>query len=407
MIVRIENMKPGLMPGDGEPFEAIAVYPEPKGRFAVVEAIPNSLFVAVRIKRVDGELLVCEYRDHCCYDDDVPTLLSFSVDWSGMSHGWCKLKLWAPELADANGGDSVRTLKRFRFADDISRSFRAQPDGRSKEEKLREVLMYCAAWKNYERFAKILYAAYLEETLEMTELIELIRALSRRELKCYVGDDEVANILRYEAYHICAAFAAAILKKGLLDGRWTYEKGGFAQGDRKVYMSELSSSRLRDFERAGVEEDDLHNCFEGLGRFDPEAAACLYALLDDCPEDRLFPAMIFFCSLQDGDISSLEALKGAQLLWPERLTKETFTDEILGRNSSVFCYIFLDRADDKERDRCYAARERIKCAETVSEAVFASMEYEFWLHNGPLLFPYLYWQVLTGQKEDGPFPEEP
>ncbi len=111
MKVRIENMKEGLLRGKG-PYEAYGVSLDPEGKYAVAELFRNELFVALTVTSRDEEMLTGEYAGHFSFDNDIPTLLCFSVDWTYIGYGFCKLVLWAPEEI---GGIHSGTVRRFWF----------------------------------------------------------------------------------------------------------------------------------------------------------------------------------------------------------------------------------------------------------------------------------------------------
>lgn len=113
MKVIIQGMPEGLA-GRGNAFEPAGISADPEGRYAVLELFPSELFVAAEIlRREDGEMR-CRYVNHFFWQDDVPMLLKFSVDWSCLRYGFCKLDLWAPEAPGPDGSFS-RTVKRFYF----------------------------------------------------------------------------------------------------------------------------------------------------------------------------------------------------------------------------------------------------------------------------------------------------
>ena len=93
-------------------FETGFISTDPKERYAVVEPIPGQLFVAVRILSREEDSLTGEYVDHW-YDSgpDVPMLYRYSVSWGNIGYGFCKLKLYAPEVY----GYFEKTIHRFYF----------------------------------------------------------------------------------------------------------------------------------------------------------------------------------------------------------------------------------------------------------------------------------------------------
>lgn len=120
MRVIITDLKTGVLPGFGDAVvvDAYGVYTdsenEDEARFAVVEVFRKELFVAVEITANEDGVLAGEYIDYYQFREPVPLLARFTVDWTYLSsRGFCKLKLWAPELANQFGGSFEKTVKRF------------------------------------------------------------------------------------------------------------------------------------------------------------------------------------------------------------------------------------------------------------------------------------------------------
>lgn len=121
MRVIITDLKTGVLPefGDAVVVDVYGVYTdsenEDEARFAVVEVFRKELFVAVEITANEDGVLTGEYIDYYQFREPVPLLARFAVDWTYSSSKGCKLKLWAPELANQFGGRFEQTVKRFRF----------------------------------------------------------------------------------------------------------------------------------------------------------------------------------------------------------------------------------------------------------------------------------------------------
>jgi len=113
--VQIHHPRPGRGFRDGEILEAVRVSTDPEGRYAVAELHANELFAAFRITARGEELLAGDYVDSFAFDNDVPMLLKFSVSWDYIPYGFCKLILWAPEMANRFDGCFEKTVKRFYF----------------------------------------------------------------------------------------------------------------------------------------------------------------------------------------------------------------------------------------------------------------------------------------------------
>ena len=114
MRVRIRNLKPGLIFSGVDTFENVTVSMDPERRYAVAEVYPVELFVAVKILSLEDGLLDGDYLDHYSFSPE-PMLMKFTADWGSMEYGFCKLRLWAPELANEFGGAFERTVRRFYF----------------------------------------------------------------------------------------------------------------------------------------------------------------------------------------------------------------------------------------------------------------------------------------------------
>ena len=115
MKIKINGMTkpvPGIRGGTAE---ARKVWTDPEGRYAVAEIFTDELYLALKIEETDGETLTGEYVDRYERANDVPMLMRFTVDWGCIRYGFCKLLLWAPELAEEAGGGFEKTVKRFYF----------------------------------------------------------------------------------------------------------------------------------------------------------------------------------------------------------------------------------------------------------------------------------------------------
>ncbi|MCB6991983.1 hypothetical protein LI177_00475 [bacterium 210820-DFI.6.37] len=115
--VQIKNLKSEVIPGTGTEtvlFD-VEVFLEEQKRYAVIEVWKNELYVAANVINADGNKLIAEYVDDFKCWDDIPMLMSFSVDWSYIGYGFCKLIQWAPEKANEFGGSFSHTAKRFYY----------------------------------------------------------------------------------------------------------------------------------------------------------------------------------------------------------------------------------------------------------------------------------------------------
>ena len=117
MKVQINNLKPGVFTRDEieAALNAEKIFMEPQKRYAVIEVYKKELYIAVNVLNIDDEKIVVEYFDYFRWEIDIPMLMSFSVDWSCIDYGFCKLIQWAPEMYNQFGGTFSHTAKRFYF----------------------------------------------------------------------------------------------------------------------------------------------------------------------------------------------------------------------------------------------------------------------------------------------------
>ena len=137
MKIRIQKLPAGLIRGDT--FEPVSFSEDPTGRYAVAELFANEFFAAVRILLRGERELLCEYVDGYSYQDFIPMLLKFSVQWDCIRYGFCKLTLWAPEAPESRDGIFERTVKRFYFDRELYRKCREEingvPGGREEPDR--------------------------------------------------------------------------------------------------------------------------------------------------------------------------------------------------------------------------------------------------------------------------------
>ena len=272
---------------------------------------------------------------------------------------------------------------------------------------MKDALITCAENRDFETYARELHAAFKNETVAMTDLIDLILALYRKEIAWNVSDPDEEAYYRFgEACCDCEAFAFHLLMKGILEGRWSCRDGVLGDGERNVSLDEIDD--ICEQMMYGVGEDEGFSCywFRFLRDFDPEAEAFRLAPLDSCTGENVFIAAHLVNELHASRISSLEELEKRQLIWPEQHTRKSLTGELERMAGTTYCYFFLEQANTKERgrgDQAYVNLHRVK---TVREAVLAASEFD--ARMGTLFsLPYSAYLLLTGRLEDAPLPEEP
>ena len=115
MRVIIKKARDGILPKNTDIFDAESVSFDLEKRYAVAELYKKELFIALKVISDKNDILTGEYADHYTSSDAEAMLTKYSVDWGNIKYGFCKLELWAPELANKFGGSFSKTVKRFYF----------------------------------------------------------------------------------------------------------------------------------------------------------------------------------------------------------------------------------------------------------------------------------------------------
>ncbi len=265
------------------------------------------------------------------------------------------------------------------------------------------MISYCEN-REFSEYARALYAGVAGGTVTMADLVRLIISLYEKEVGCLARDeDNPAYFSMDTVYSICGYFAFALLKKGLLDRRWTYQDGVFSQNGQTLAMEEICRMAAAAAGRAGGDDHGAENYFDRMKDFDPEKEAFRLAVLDHCTEENIFAALIMAQDMEDNGWSSPEDLKESQRFFPERLTPDKLAGIIDAETFSLYCYDFLEKADPRERAEADWARDRIGKAGTTGEALLAALEFEFRIQS-IMIFPYYAYLLLTGQPEGFPVP---
>lgn len=116
MIVKINNIKKYIISGISDTLETNKIpkeqiFKDPKGKYAVVEIFKKEAYIGLKIISDENEMLVGEYVDHYYYDNYDCYLINYTIDWSYMKYGFCKLIRSMPEIPS----EFYRTVKRFYF----------------------------------------------------------------------------------------------------------------------------------------------------------------------------------------------------------------------------------------------------------------------------------------------------
>ncbi len=248
------------------------------------------------------------------------------------------------------------------------------------------LISYCGQPGGIRAYILALYAGMTDETITVVDLIQLIISLQEKEndRRILYDDllyDEYDDIL----YDDCREFAFLLLKKGLLDRRWTYQDGVFSQSGRQVFTMD--------------EIDRLHLVWDVnyLGRlkyFDPEGEAFRLAVLDHCTEENIVPAMFLAIQIDESCFSSLEDL---EIL--NSNAREISTLQQLREKEYDTCnYVYVFDYDEMDYD-AGDALDRLRKAETYEQVIYAALEAEYYVgaQSQIAVLAYLF---FTGQKKD-------
>ena len=120
MRVHIINMDKNIIYGsERDTFDAYSVSFDPEKRYAVIELFANELFIAAKVTAIEDDLLTAEYVNYYRGSGDNPSLEKYTVYWSTIKYGFCKLDLFAPEQAYRFDGFFSGTVARFYFDWDL------------------------------------------------------------------------------------------------------------------------------------------------------------------------------------------------------------------------------------------------------------------------------------------------
>ena len=115
MKIKINGLKKGVVYGNRDTLDVSSVSMDSEHKYAVAEVFRNELYIAVKIIAYENDILIWEYVDHYSDSDDCVMLMKYYVDWECIKYGFCKLILWAPEMAAKWNGSFEKTVKRFYF----------------------------------------------------------------------------------------------------------------------------------------------------------------------------------------------------------------------------------------------------------------------------------------------------
>lgn len=116
MEIQISGLDERTFGSDTKTFDARFVSVEPDKKYAVVQD-PFYRYIAMRITSRGDDMMTGEYVDHCYgyIDEDECMLRKYEVEWGCLCYGFCKLRLWAPDMIERFGGSYTKTVKRFYF----------------------------------------------------------------------------------------------------------------------------------------------------------------------------------------------------------------------------------------------------------------------------------------------------
>lgn len=272
-------------------------------------------------------------------------------------------------------------------------------------------LITALLYPNMGEFAFCLYNALHNGELSLSMLSELIRTLHRLSLCSYyeIKDTEfggVSSEYRYlDPCDLCdngAEFALLCLAKIIKDNKAEKLDALVKTVDCTLNVRELTAELKLAAETIG-DEDELTegwiyklNAF--ISRMPDKDTDFRFALLDNMDAENA--SIIFGLCTRFSRVSSPESIKEYQNKDPEDFFTESEIREYHAhRIHSVYCYCFLERADDNERSKVDEADNKIEKAQSIKELLFALTEEEVYL-NCDMAFPFTVYLLLTEKDVD-------
>lgn len=270
-----------------------------------------------------------------------------------------------------------------------------------RESMIDELLMHCEK-TDFRKYAWAFCSYYENGRLMMNDIIELIILFWRRSVCCildddYVFGDEYINIPMADS--ISVNFAFQILKKGLLDNRWSYRNGVFIDNGKIISVESIHqtyTSMIQMIEDDRVEESRRENApyfiFEKMKDFNIETESFLLALIDHCTEDNALVIMAMheypFCNAK-----SLEEL--AKLSVSASWEQFSFISYEHAIPYGSIPYFELGG----DHRFIGGMQETMKKTRSAKEFFYKEAEIRFYLRNYGR-FPYFTYLFLTDQLED-------
>ena len=259
--------------------------------------------------------------------------------------------------------------------------------------------------KDLKRYAWTLYSGLADGTVTMTDLISVILHCWQKEVS--FSEDEEDDELYFSnafLYGDCGCFAAALFRRGILTGQWTFADGIFAQDGQTVSLDEINQF-YKTIEQQSPEyvNEFMVNWFKVFDDFNRDMEAFQLAVLEHCTEETIVAAFIMIEYFAQGRIRTIEELKSWDRTEPKYSDLDQFIEYLEARTWQMHAYDYLESTYPNVDDELDSANARLRRAKTYAEAVFAAIEYEFWLEVTVTL-PCTAYLLLTGQMDGTNFP---
>lgn len=253
--------------------------------------------------------------------------------------------------------------------------------------------------KDLKGYAWTLYSGLADGTVTMKDLIKMVFHCWQKEVSFSMDEDDDKLYFRNSfLYGYCGCFAAALFRKQYLKGHWTYENGTFDQNGQIVTMDEIDRfyETIRQQSPEYVKEF-MVNWFDAFRHFDRKTETFQLAVFDHCTEENIVAAFImtdFFSESRDG---TPEELKRWERTSPPCPDPGQVAHHLGVFTWEAYAYDYLESTIPNVSSELHSASERVEEAETFAEAVYAAIEYEFWLEI-TLTLPYTAYLLLTGDQ---------
>lgn len=258
------------------------------------------------------------------------------------------------------------------------------------------------------KFAFLLYNAMRSGELSLSMFSELIIALHRLSLCSYYEIEDIefgdvsGNYRYFDPVRLCdngMSFALLCLTKIVKDNKAEKPDGLVVIEDCTLNVREVIAKLELAAQTIGDEDELTEEWIDNLNAFitwmpdkDTDFRIALLDVMDTENADIIFG----LCTMHK-DVSSPERFKKYQTINPEDFfTVRDIREYHAQRIHSIYCYSFLERADNNENIKVFDAENKIEKAQSIKELLFAFAEEDVYL-NSDVSFPYTVYLLLTNK----------